>query len=74
MRYLLSLAYNGTNYHGWQKQHNAHTVQQELDNRLSLLLGENIETLGCGRTDTGVHAKVYYAHFDCSKQNEHNKP
>jgi len=67
MRYLLSLAYNGTNYHGWQKQHNAHTVQQELDNRLSLLLGENIETLGCGRTDTGVHAKVYYAHFDCSK-------
>jgi tRNA pseudouridine38-40 synthase len=67
MRYLLALAYNGKNYHGWQKQHNAHTVQQELETKLSLLLGENIETLGCGRTDTGVHAKAYTAHFDAQK-------
>ncbi|MFN9581224.1 MAG: tRNA pseudouridine(38-40) synthase TruA, partial [Bacteroidota bacterium] len=63
-RYLLHIAYNGKNYHGWQKQHNARTVQQEVEEKLSLLLGENIETLGCGRTDTGVHAKSYYLHFD----------
>lgn len=70
MRYLIQLAYNGRNYHGWQKQHNAHTVQDEMDLKLSLLLGENIETLGCGRTDTGVHAKLFYAHFDTSKKIE----
>lgn len=67
MRFAIILAYKGTNYHGWQKQQNALSVQTVLDEKLSLLLGENIETLGCGRTDTGVHAKVYYAHFDCSK-------
>lgn len=64
MRYLIQLAYKGTNYHGWQKQHNAHSVQSVLDEKISLLLGQNIETLGCGRTDTGVHAKDFYAHFD----------
>lgn len=67
MRYLIQLAYKGTNYHGWQKQLNAHSVQGELDSRLSILLGETIETLGCGRTDTGVHAKDFYAHFDTTK-------
>lgn len=64
MRYLIQLAYKGTNYHGWQKQHNAHSVQSVLDKKISLLLAQNIETLGCGRTDTGVHAKDFYAHFD----------
>jgi len=64
MRYLLELSYKGTRYHGWQKQHNAHSVQAVLDEKLSLLIGENIETLGCGRTDTGVHARQFYAHFD----------
>ncbi len=68
VRYLLHLAYHGKNYHGWQKQHNARTVQEELELKLSLLLNENIETLGCGRTDTGVHAKSYFAHFDYSKE------
>jgi tRNA pseudouridine38-40 synthase len=67
MRYLLRLAYKGTHYHGWQKQHNAISVQSVLEEKLSLMLGENIETLGCGRTDTGVHAKDFYAHFDTSK-------
>jgi len=64
LRYLIKLAYNGTNYHGWQKQINARSVQQVLEEKLSLLLGTTIETLGCGRTDTGVHAKDFYAHFD----------
>ncbi len=67
MRYLIEIAYNGKNYHGWQKQQNAYTVQEELDLKLSLLLGENIETIGCGRTDTGVHAKQFFAHFDYGK-------
>lgn len=67
MRYILELAYKGTRYHGWQKQHNALSVQGVLDEKLSLLLGENIESLGCGRTDTGVHASSFYAHFDSMK-------
>ncbi len=68
MRYLIHLSYKGTHYHGWQKQHNAQSVQGVLDEKLSLLLGEKIETLGCGRTDTGVHAKNFYAHFDTNQQ------
>jgi tRNA pseudouridine38-40 synthase len=64
MRYAVRLAYKGTNYHGWQKQHNAVSVQSILDEKLSLIIGANIETLGCGRTDTGVHAKDFVAHFD----------
>jgi tRNA pseudouridine38-40 synthase len=72
MRYVLWLSYCGTRYHGWQKQHNAHTVQAELDEALSTLLREPVETVGCGRTDTGVHARCYVAHFDstdtCDKQ------
>ena len=64
MRYLIQLSYKGTHFHGWQKQVNVKTVQQELDEKLSLMLGENIETLGCGRTDAGVHAKQFFAHFD----------
>lgn len=68
MRYLIQLTYKGTNYHGWQKQYNAHSVQSEVDEKLSLLLGQNIETLGCGRTDKGVHAKNFYAHFDATSE------
>lgn len=67
MRYVMSLAFKGTRYHGWQKQHNALSVQSVLDEKLSLLAGTNIETLGCGRTDTGVHAKEFYVHFDAPK-------
>ncbi|HXU26871.1 MAG TPA: tRNA pseudouridine(38-40) synthase TruA, partial [Bacteroidia bacterium] len=63
-RYFLHLAYNGKNYHGWQFQLNTSlTIQQILQERLSLLLHEKITLIGCGRTDTGVHAKEYYAHF-----------
>lgn len=67
-RYFIRLAYVGTNYHGWQIQENAqNTVQAMINDALSKVLGENIEVTGAGRTDTGVHAKEFYAHFD-SKQ------
>jgi tRNA pseudouridine38-40 synthase len=63
-RYFIQLAYDGTNYHGWQTQPNAVAVQEVLDKALSTVLREPVETLGCGRTDTGVHAKDFFAHFD----------
>ncbi len=66
MKKVLKLSYDGSPYHGWQKQLNARSVQQEIEEKLSLLLGENIETLGCGRTDAGVHALEYYAEFEHS--------
>jgi tRNA pseudouridine38-40 synthase len=65
MRYLIHLAYNGKGYHGWQLQPNAKSIQGELQEKLRLLLKTPIEVVGCGRTDTGVHAKNYFAHFDC---------
>lgn len=66
-RYFIKLAYNGANFHGWQIQDNAHTVQAELNDKMSILIGESINLVGCGRTDTGVHAREFYAHFDISK-------
>lgn len=67
-RYFIKLSYAGTAYHGWQVQENTpSTVQQVLNDALSMLLREKIETTGCGRTDTGVHAREFYAHFDCEK-------
>ncbi|TCD03698.1 tRNA pseudouridine(38-40) synthase TruA [Pedobacter psychroterrae] len=63
-RYFIELAYNGTAYHGWQIQPNAITVQECLDKALSIYFRQPIASLGCGRTDTGVHAKEFYAHFD----------
>ncbi|MES2061275.1 MAG: tRNA pseudouridine(38-40) synthase TruA [Bacteroidota bacterium] len=63
-RYFIELAYDGTNYHGWQVQPNAVTVQELLDKALTTLLRQPIETTGCGRTDTGVHAKDFFAHLD----------
>lgn len=65
LRYFIQLAYNGTHYNGWQIQENTpHTVQQALQDKLSMILGETIEMTGCGRTDTGVHARDFFAHFD----------
>ncbi len=66
-RYFIELSYKGTNYHGWQTQPNATTVQQTLENALSKKLQENIKVTGAGRTDTGVHAEFFIAHFDTSK-------
>jgi tRNA pseudouridine38-40 synthase len=56
VRYFIHLSYKGTHYHGWQRQNNAPTVQAEIEDKISLLLKAPIEILGCGRTDTGVHA------------------
>ena len=64
MRYFIHLSYNGTRYSGWQIQPNALSIQSELEKSLSLLLHQNISVTGCGRTDAGVHADQYYAHFD----------
>ena len=66
MRYFIEFSFNGTNYHGWQKQLNANTVQEELTKCLSVLLKEEVELMGASRTDTGVHAKQMFAHLDTS--------
>ena len=63
-RYFIELAYNGTAYHGWQIQPNATTVQECLDKALSIYFRQTVSSVGCGRTDTGVHAKEFFAHFD----------
>ena len=63
-RYFINLAYDGTAYHGWQIQPNAVSVQETLQKSLSTLLREDKEIVGAGRTDTGVHAKQMFAHFD----------
>lgn len=64
MRYFIKLAYNGTNYHGWQYQPNAASVQETMNKAFSVILNSEISLMGAGRTDTGVHAKEMYAHFD----------
>ncbi|ARN79155.1 tRNA pseudouridine(38-40) synthase TruA [Nonlabens spongiae] len=66
-RYFIEFAYDGTNYHGWQKQPDAITVQERLEEGLKLLLKQPVLTTGAGRTDTGVHAKQMFAHFDLEK-------
>jgi tRNA pseudouridine38-40 synthase len=63
-RYFIELAYKGTEYHGWQVQNNAPSVQQKLNEAISILTRQPIETMGCGRTDAGVHATQFYAHLD----------
>ena len=65
MRFFIELSYKGTNYHGWQEQPNAKTVQAEINRALSTILNTNIEVIGAGRTDTGVHSNQMFAHFDC---------
>jgi tRNA pseudouridine38-40 synthase len=67
-RYFIEIAYNGTAYHGWQTQKNANSVQEVLNKALSTICREEVETLGCGRTDTGVHARQLLAHFDLSNE------
>lgn len=64
MRYFLKLSYKGTAYHGWQIQPNAQSVQEVLQNALQTVLRSEISVVAAGRTDTGVHAKLMYAHFD----------
>ena len=66
-RYFIKLAYNGSAYGGWQIQPNAVTVQQWINNGLTAIAGIKVIVTGCGRTDAGVHASEFYAHFDHEK-------
>ena len=68
MRYFIDISYNGKNYHGWQIQKNAVTVQSTIQDVISKILGKRIDIVGSGRTDTGVHAKSQVAHFDVNKE------
>ena len=67
MRYFIDISYDGSNYHGWQIQPNADTVQHQINLAFSTILNEEINVLGAGRTDTGVHAKKMIAHFDTNQ-------
>ncbi len=69
MRYFIYLSYSGLGYSGWQKQENAITVQSEIENALHILLHEDITVTGAGRTDSGVSARNYVAHFDSLNMN-----
>lgn len=66
MRYFAELRYDGAAYCGWQRQTDAPSVQQRLETALSTLLREDVEVTGAGRTDTGVNAAYYVAHFDAA--------
>ena len=63
MRYFITLAYDGTNFHGWQIQPNGNSVQEELQKALTTLLRQPTPVVGAGRTDAGVHARKMVAHF-----------
>ncbi|MEA1886909.1 MAG: tRNA pseudouridine(38-40) synthase TruA [Bacteroidota bacterium] len=65
-RFFIFISYDGTFYHGWQVQPGKTTIQSKLEDALSLILRETIKTTGAGRTDTGVHARSFVAHFDSS--------
>lgn len=64
MRYFIELQYDGAAYFGWQRQPDVATVQGTIEQRLSMLRGVPTEIVGAGRTDTGVNASFYVAHFD----------
>lgn len=66
LRYLLELSFNGANYHGWQIQPKSVSVQEIIEKCLSIILNEKISIVGAGRTDSGVHASYFCAHFDYS--------
>ena len=68
MRYFLSLSYDGADFCGWQIQPSSPSVQASLEGALSRLLGRRVAVTGAGRTDTGVHAARYVAHFDLDGQ------
>ncbi len=67
-RYFIRFSFRGTSFHGWQIQENAYTVQALLNKSLSTLTAEDVYCIGAGRTDAGVHAKDFYAHFDLENE------
>lgn len=73
LRYFIEIEYDGTTYHGWQRQPNAITVQEELENAMSTLLRKELQITGAGRTDAGVHAMQLFAHFDLEEDLDEQK-
>jgi tRNA pseudouridine38-40 synthase len=67
-RYFIRFSYDGTNYHGWQIQPNGMTVQEMMTTIMRRIFGPELELTGAGRTDSGVHAEMMYAHFDVAKR------
>jgi len=72
LRYFIELSYKGTNYHGWQIQPDASSVQEEITKALATILQEKIMLVGAGRTDAGVHASQMFAHVDTVKKLSNN--
>ena len=72
MRYFIEISYQGKNYHGWQSQPDANSIQEEINKAISVVLQEEIIVLGAGRTDTGVHATQMFAHFDTTQELNEN--
>ena len=72
MRYFIFFSFNGKKFHGWQKQINANSVQEIMEESLSLIIKKQIKLTGAGRTDAGVHAKTMVAHFDLEDQIDDN--
>lgn len=72
MRYFIKLSYFGKYYNGWQIQKNSESIQGILENRLKILLKQHINIIGASRTDSGVHAKQMFAHFDFDKKIDKN--
>lgn len=70
-RFFIFISFKGTSYHGWQLQPNAVTVQKTVDEALGFILGSRTSTTGAGRTDTGVHARIFCAHFDSKNSDLH---
>ena len=73
LRYFIQFSYHGSGYHGWQIQPNALSVQEVLTQALQTILGVSLELTAAGRTDTGVHAKIMYAHFEVSQELDSEK-
>ncbi len=73
MRYFIYFSYCGTGYHGWQRQPNGSSVQEVMEDAMSLITGEQISLTAAGRTDAGVHAEMMVAHFDMGEQEARSK-
>ena len=66
-RYAIKIEYNGTNFAGWQRQENAPSIQQAIEDAIAKMTGESVPVQGAGRTDAGVHAWGQVAHFDLGR-------
>ena len=73
MRFFIEFSYNGSNYHGWQRQPFQTSIQERFEDCISKILSSNISLTAAGRTDTGVHAKKMFAHFDYDKEFDYLK-